>query len=182
MWENLREECGNDAENISHTHAEADQRKHVEAAVNDGVPGTHKKRPATPNYYRSSKQQRNPGRSSRAHKCLERIARNELTHPEDKNRQRQNRTDPEATLHVYEFRVLFLYGDGAGLERHPTNRTKTRRITHNLRMHWAGVFDLLLRRAYRSWLESHTAFRTSAGFLLSHFRMHRARVFAGSAC
>ena len=48
---NLRYERGNHAVNVSHSYAEADQREHVEAAIQNRLPTAHEERPTTPEYH-----------------------------------------------------------------------------------------------------------------------------------
>ena len=47
-WKNLREDCGHDAIEIGGAGAEADQREHVRAAVNQRGPEALEERPAAP--------------------------------------------------------------------------------------------------------------------------------------
>ena len=70
------------------------------------------------------------------------IPRHHVAHREEKDRQAQRRRSPQPPRHVHELGVRRLVGvDRARLERHPADRARPRRVTHDLGMHRTRVFD-----------------------------------------
>ena len=85
--------------------------------------------------------------------------------------------DPQATRHAGQFWIGRVGGYRAGLKCHAANRARARRAAHDLRMHGAGVSDVL-RCGVRGSIgfKRHTAFRASPWLCREHLRMHGAGV------
>ena len=76
---------------------------------------------------------------------------------------------------------FFFERNSARFERHAADGTVAGFVTHDLRMHRAGVFDLLGWRLRRNWLQRHPTLWTRTWFVLANFGMHRTRVKFGVA-
>ena len=158
-----------------------DQRKHVEAAVDDGGPAALEKEPAGPQDHWRSQQELDPIDRARRQNVLQRLARNHVGHRQQKYRNAECDTDPEAPGHIGEFRIFFLvYRSFTRLEGHAADRAGAGPGSNNLRMHRAGVFDASGWLRGDGWFESHPAFRTGSWMVLVDFRIHGADVVEGS--
>ena len=147
---NLREDGCDYAVEICGASPQADQREHVGRAIHKRGPKSLKERPAAPEHNRSRKSELDPVKGCGHKVQAERLAE----HPQNEQRHGKHGADPEAQTHGVVFRVRFYFGEHIhGLERHAADRASAGADLDNLRMHRAGVADLLIAGGpFRGWL------------------------------
>ena len=145
-----RREKGNDAVAEGHTNTEHHQRVHIEVARSERLPPAHKKGQRRPRHHRDGQDKLRPAGECRTDKLVDMQPRNVLGHCEDKNRQSQHQTNPEAPRHVDQLWI----GPGLGarrfrLERHAALRAVAGADLTHLGMHRAGEHCSGRRGAFR---------------------------------
>ena len=188
LGKNPREECRDHAVCVGDAGAHTDQGEHVRAAVDERSPETLEEGPSGPEDDRGGENEFQPGKPPAPKKELVAVSR-ERVHPPDKqirpehaahgDREQgdgERHADPEAPSHVAQLWIFFgSGGDGARLEGHAADRTRTGRGTDDLGMHGAGVLGA--RGGY--WdigLESHAAGGAGAGLRFANLGTHGANV------
>jgi hypothetical protein len=133
-WGDRRDE----AEQVRGTGADADQREHVQAAVNERRPHPLEERRAGPEHHWSREYQLHPAARG-AHRHVQGRAGQQVGDHHEEQRRGQCGTDPETQRHVAQLDVgLILQRDSARLEGHPADRARPRSGPHDLGMHGAG--------------------------------------------
>ena len=136
--EDAGREGGDQAVEIGHARAHADEREHVEVAREQRLVAAHEERPAGPQHHR-----RGEGELDVVGVCLcqPRAGRHEMAAPFDcHDGERQRQADPEAACHVGQFGIGAGVGGGElGLERHTADWAGAGTDLADLRMHRAGV-------------------------------------------
>src|SRR5256885_17021704 len=76
-----------------------------------------------------------------------------MRHAEHKDRQRQDRADPEPTGHVAQLGILFFVARNLSfrLKRHAADWAIARMILFDLRMHWTRVDHLIGQPCLPDW-------------------------------
>src|ERR1039458_1589906 len=185
---NARREGGDDTVYVGHAGAHADQREHIRATIEDRSPEALKEWQAAPQDNRSGQDEFEPRKTPAPKKELVAIPRERVyplhketgpehaCHRDGHQRHGECEAYPEAAGHVAKFGVFFCSGgDGAGLEGHATNGTRTGRGAHDLRVHGTGV----LGANGRDWdvgFERHAAGGAGARLAFADLRAHGADV------
>ena len=127
----------------------------------------------------------NPARGVAIRPGLRGECRNQVSHRQDKHRQRKRGADPKAPGHVAQFGVLLVVRDrchGHRFQRHAADRAIAGMVLLDFGVHRAGVnrFARSRRDPSRVTLQRHAAFRTIARLIRLHARTHWAEVFCRS--
>ncbi len=142
-WKNVRQESRDDAVSPSDAGADGDEREHVEIARLDRLPSSLEEWPARPQHDRRREGKLQQVGCSRVDQMVQ--PEEMAAHLQNENGRGEHEADPEAARHVREFRIgSGVGGDDVGLERHATNRARTRSDLPDLGVHRAGV-----NRAFR---------------------------------
>ena len=125
-------ECGDHAVEECRARTERDQREHVEAAVDEGLPPTLEQRRSRPQHDRDGEDKLQP-------------CGTEPAHIECDQRDRGDQREPEAPGHVGQFGVgLGFRAGGQRLQCHATDRAASWADVADLGMHRAGVHGVRL--------------------------------------
>ncbi len=168
--------CGNRTMHVRSEHTDADQRKHIRRAIHERLPHPHEEWPPAPQYDRCRQSEFNQRKNAAGQPGVERVGPKHPGHGEQKKRQSQRRTHPQAARHVDKFRIRFSRDNSPRLERHPADRASARFGPDNLRMHGTRVFNAFHASRRRFEFQRHSAFGTTARPALPDFQMHRANV------
>ena len=171
------------AERVRNAHAQANQREHVQAAVDEGPPPAHEEWPASPQHNRSGQDEFEPLPGSRRrplHEVRETAGTRSaiatsrtgtVSAAQTQNRRVISTSSgffSSATVTVRGSRAMPQMGQDPGSSR------------DDFRMHGTCVFGSCRRRRGDNRLKGHAALRAIAGSLLAHLRVHRAGVFVCS--
>ncbi len=164
MWE----ESGNDTVDIGSSHADGDQREHIQATVDNRSPTSLKEGPSTPEDHRSRQQKLEPVKELGRNNTLDRLPGNHVGHGKQSDRRAQNDANPKPPCHVDQFRVDFvLQGYSPGLEGHAADWAGAGLGAHDLRMHGTHVLGLDRRSGWPRLRRAHFGVhRTDVGSLL----------------
>src|SRR5262245_8166776 len=159
------------------SHADRDEREHIQAAVDDRHPASLEKRPSAPENHRSRQNKLEPIKKLRRNNLLHGLPGNHVGHGEKCDRHTQHDANPKPPRHVDQLGMgFFLQSYSARLQGHAAYGTETRRRAHNLRMHRTHVLGFDRRRTKRGRLERHTTFGTWPWLRLTHFGVHGTNV------
>jgi hypothetical protein len=187
VGENSRSDGRDHAVDIGDAGAEADQREHVRAAVDQGRPEALEEWEAAVEDYGRGEQEFDPRQncplSNHRHIAADDVeATNDKVWPEHaghrdrEQRSSEDHADPESPRHVAQFGIVFCRGgDSAGLEGHAADGTRSGAGAHDLRMHRAGVLGAR-RRDRDVGFKGHAAGGTGSGLGLADFGAHGAHV------
>ena len=145
------------------------------------TPAAAEERPTRPRNDGRRERELNPARSVAIRPGLRGECRNQVSHRQDKHRQRERGADPKALGHVAQLGVLLVVRDrchGHRFQRHAADRAIAGMVLLDFGMHRAGVnrFARCRRDPSRVTLQRHAAFRTIARLIRLHARTHRAEV------
>ena len=145
-----RRDCRDDTERIGGADAHGDQRKHVQAAVEDRFDAADEKCPARPKDDRRCQDELGPNRRTFADPSAHRQAHHG-THREHQERNRQRCPDPEAAREIHEFRIGSLVSGrhAHGLQRHAAAWAVSGPLLLDLRAHGTDVKRALGHRFRR---------------------------------
>ena len=136
-------QCRDHAVPVRGADAEADQREHVRAAVDERLPHALEERPATPQHDGRRQRQLDEVDSRHPDAVRQRPAGCHVAHRQQKHRSPEDDAHPEAARHVDELgigRVRQIAGAADhGFERHAAFRARAGLIAHDLGVHGARI-------------------------------------------
>ena len=138
--EQPRQERRDDAVAVRDAHAEADEREHVETAVPHRLDGPHVEGPRGPETHGRRQRQLQECAQARREERRHGFSRQHVAHRQAEERHGKRYREPEPAAHVAELGVLpDVRRRRPKLQRHAADRTRARRIAHDLRVHGARV-------------------------------------------
>ena len=123
-------------------HAYGDQREHIQLKRYDGAPAALEERPACPRDHRYGERKLRPTGGVPFHPALSAQRRDQVSHRQNKHRQRKRGADPEALRHIAQFSVFALVRARCcrlQFQRHATLRAIAGMRLLDFRVHRARV-------------------------------------------
>ena len=102
------QQCRDQAVDVRDADAQPDEREHVQAAVDDRLPGAHEERPAAPEHDRRGEGQLHPAKRGRRSQVFHEVPGEIVGHRHQDQRGSERRADPEPPGHVHQFGILFV--------------------------------------------------------------------------
>ena len=148
----LREQRRHQAIPEGRAGAHGNERKHIEVAVDEGLPAADKERPAPPEHHWGGQRELNPVHPDPGERVVNWLARQHVGHRQQQQRHTQGGARPEAAPHVTQLPVVFAGGTGGlGLQRHTAAGARPRTELLDFRVHRTGIDGILLGGRLRRW-------------------------------
>ena len=176
VGKNSGREGGDHAVDVGDAGAEADQREHVRAAVDERRPEALEERQAAPEDDGRGESEFEPRQTRPFESAMNSSRPDHATHRDGEQRHGEN--DADQKRRVMSRSSGFSSdrgGDGARLEGHAADGARSGLGAHDLGMHGAGVFGAR-GGEWDVGLEGHAAGGTGSGLGLAHFGAHGADV------
>jgi hypothetical protein len=175
-WKYLRNYSGEDAIEIGRASAKGNQREHVEAAMHNRLPASDKERQSAPQNHRSCESKLDPCPHSRREQVLHRHGRQKYGDHESEHRHGESDADPQPPCHIGQLWVGVFGGYLPRFECHAADGTRAWCISHDLRVHRAGVFGTFCEWVHGGRFERHAALWTATRTRLLNLWMHGAGI------
>ena len=148
--EKARGQDGRHAVEVGGAGAQGDEGEHVEAAVHQGSPAAPEEGKSAPEDDGGGQEELDPAQGARRDPPGQRVPGDHLRHPQDDQRNGQDKTRLEPAGHLLHLRAgLLLEGDLHRLEGHAAQRTGAGARLPDLGMHGTGVGRAGARRRRR---------------------------------
>ena len=136
----LWHERGDEAVDVSDSHAKPNQREHVQAAIGDGLHSLLVERPRRPDADRRGQRQLDPCLGFRRQESAH-LSGQQIRHRQHEQRHRQRGRQSKPRRHVLQLGIGRVFGgDRLRLERHAADRARPRAELDDLGVHGARKF------------------------------------------